>query len=228
MNHLPWKKVALGITVILGSCASLVLPANAISIGFDNNTFSQLDGDNNEDAVVKPNSTFSVDIVLDTTGLESRIIESIQYEINSANDELTFATSDLDRSDLFQNSNIVQSDSSDNIIEIQHTSGSIQESDAKTGVVLDTITYNTGSTLPNDGFNDLNFASISISDSEDVGINSNLVNVGNEGTAVDLEGEVQAVPFEAKTGMGFLALAGLFGVRKFRQLRAKRQVDASS
>lgn len=89
------------------------------------------------------------------------------------------------------------------------------ETNADGGIVLDTITYSTASSLPNDGFNDLNFAETQVFD-------SNGTQISLDNTSVDLEGEVQ-VPFEAETSMGLVAVAGLFGLRKLRQQQKSKQ-----
>lgn len=68
MNHLLSKKIAIATAITLGSLAISTVPASAVSLGFEPNYFNQLDGDDNEDRIVEPNSTTSVDIILNTTG----------------------------------------------------------------------------------------------------------------------------------------------------------------
>lgn len=212
MNHLLGKKIAIATAITLGSLAVQTVPASAVSLGFEPNYFNQLDGDDNEDRIVEPNSTTSVDIILDTTGLTTDI-EEITYEITDTSDELTFASANLDQPSFFSTTTL--DDSAVDAIQINHDGGSVGETDADGGIVLDTITYSTGSTLPNDGFNDLNFAQTQVFD-------SNGTQIALDNTSVDLEGEVQ-VPFEAETSMGLVAVAGLFGLRKLRQQQKSKQ-----
>ncbi len=213
MSHLISPKIAIATAVTLGSFIGQIAPANAISLGFDPNYFSQLDADDNEDRIAEPNSITSVDIILDTDGLGSETISEITYEINDTNFELTFDSANLDQPDFFATT--TSDDSLTDLLEVSHSGGSITEAGADGGIVLDTITYTTAGSLPNDGFNDLNFATTQLLDS-----NGNQITLDN--TSVDLEGEVQ-VPFEAETSMGLIAIAGFFGLRKLRQRQQSKQ-----
>jgi len=233
MHNSLWKKVALGTAVAFGSCAVQAAPANAISIGFRDSAFEDIDSDDNLDWIVEPGSTEKLDVVLKdgaTPDGFSGAIDRLDYEVSTnvppTELEINTDASTFDSNALFPTVSQDLDTSNPNIgqtLQSNHSGGNVTLPPSGGAKVIDTIAFNVREDLENDGFNDVSFTLTELVDTE--GNNNIDEDIEQNLNKVDLESDAQ-VPYEMETGFGLAAAAALFGYRKFRKLKAKRQNDA--
>jgi hypothetical protein len=242
MNNLLWKKVVFGTTLCLGTCAFQMLPAKAITIGFDPDSFTALDSEPPQDLEVLPGQQFSLNVVIDVNDLADGL-SVLEYEILVDGAEVdTIDTISFKWSgDNFPSNAIASNTDNDtlpydgNDLEVSHTDGSVAASNTgpqQQFEILDTIIFTATTSLDNSDVKDIDLTPTLAKDMDGniiADANNDEFNFTIDGT--DQEGEIQppaAVPFEAETGMGLVTLAGLFGVRKFRQMKARCQANPSA
>ena len=229
MNNSLWTKVALGTAVAFGGFAVQTAPASAISLGFDESSFSDVDTtDILEDKVVNPGDTFQAEVRLDTSNFPSGSFdfdgtpEELEYQVNLS-EEVNFVSNNVSTSNTFNSSTILAKTS--DRVEIKYTGNYDQNQQ----ILADTLTFKATSNVENDGAADLNFNGSKLRDGDGIQLtttNGDFTNQNAAGeTAVDLNADTQ-VPFEAETSFGLIAVAGFFGYRKFRQYKAKRNNDS--